>query len=285
MDTLPSEVVTHLARTFLCDQDRLSLASTSRHLRNVAGVDRPSVIFDHVLTVSDQEGFTRSRNGYWHVTDPSLDSMDADRLGHLAATDPWRFVRQWASNTEVGSPPRTVAFRRACLNSMCMQADRWHRDILSALRLLLHCGHRGCPSFCRRVLSATDTQILRQAIWYARLDIVAALLDHGNLDVDMNNGTPLRLALSTIGYENSEAAMLPTIEELLRRGADPVRDRLWGIRLSLQRRFYQVAGRLCAYAWRWPNGTTMLVSLACDLDSEQAHVILMSLVDDDDTRS
>lgn len=288
MQSLPSEVGRYLASTFLHDRDRLRLACVSRHMHSVASRDRDGIVWDHVLCVAGQQGFAKSPHGYWHVTDHhrpmprspsslSENAADADALGYVAAADPWRFVKCWAWASSYPSPP-SRQWKQRCLNSLCMHVDAWHPDVLSALTVVLHCEHPSCPRFCSRVLAAVDMQLMRQAIWHARLDVVKALLENGCVAADMKHGAPLRLALSSIGYENAEADMLPIVDELLRNFADPLRDRMWGIRLCFRRRLHEMAKLLCQYASKLPDGPAALTLLAHDLTVDQADVVLRSLL-------
>lgn len=305
MDSLPSDVGRYLASTFLRDRDRLRLACVSSRMHSIAARDQEGIVLDDILCVSGQEGFARSPHGYWHVTDPpppllpsatmmtrddendgggggggDMIQGNADALGYVAAMDPWRFVKRWAWASS-RSRGNTLQWKLRCLNSLCLHVGTWHPDVLSALTVLLHCEHGSCPRFCSRVLSGVDMQLMRQAIWHARRDVVQALLEKGCVAADMKHGAPLRLALSTVGYENGEAVMLPIVEELLRNRADPLRDRMWGIRLCFQRRYHALAALLCNYACRLPEGPAALTALACDLTIDQAHVVLASLLDRD----
>lgn len=314
MDSLPSEVERYLASTFLQDRDRLRLACVSRRMHGVAARDRDGIVLDDILCVSGQDGFAKSPHGYWHVTNalPPLsllpdivptaaaddDNNDedesgmrmraqaqasADALGLVAAMNPWRFVKWWAGAASAFNFNHSWQLKQRCLNSLCMHVNAWHADVLSALTVLLHCEHRSCPRFCSVVLAAVDMQLMRQAIWHARCDVVQALLEHGCVAADIKNGAPLRLTLSTIGYENDEAVMVPIVKELLRHHADPLRDRLWGIRLCFRRRYHAIAELLCKHACRLPDGHSALTSLADDLPLDQANVVLASLLDTDPT--
>jgi hypothetical protein len=262
--------------SFLTDRERIRVSNTCGYLRTLTRVDCSPVIFDHIVQVRAKEGFARSINGYWYVADtqgPQEADLDADMLGYISALAPWHFVKRWA----VIASHQSVTFWQQCVNSLCMSVEEWHADVLVALEAMLHCDHPTCPRFCRKVLAATDGQLIRQAIWQGRLDVMTALFKHGHLCADMNEGGPLRLALSTIGYENSESEILPLIDTLLDHGADPTRDFLWGLRLCLQRRFLQVAHCLCCSISSWPDGDAMLTTFACDIPLDEQKVFLMAL--------
>lgn len=240
---VPVDVLRLIAARFLADKDRLQLAQTCRRWRRIAAVDVSPVLLGFHFHDS-HPGFFTSPNGYATCI-PEPNDEDPYRLGVLATTDPFAFVRQWLA---IPNQKKSAAYRSECVSAMVLQATAWHADVMASLKLLLTCRHRDCPCLCPRVLAANAYQLLRRAVWYGRDDIVCYLLDLGNIHPDVHGGSALRLALGTLGFEHSEDKVAHMVYELLRRGADPLRHNLWSIRLCLQRNFFVVAALLCMYS-------------------------------------
>ena len=281
MQGIPLDVLRFLATNFLPDRDRLALAQTCRRCHRVAHLDAAPVILDTVLDVRGREGFARSNNGYWFSL-PTPDDMDVDPdpqfLGIMAATDPWAFVQRWMA---LPLHVKTAQFRRACLDGLTLHTMTWDLAILASLKVMLQCPHPACAGLCSHLLCASTHQLLRRAVWYGRIDVLCALLDQGKIDADVGEGTPLRLALGTLGYEQTEDQVAKIVYELLKRGASPLRHNLWGIRLCLQRNFYVVAALLCLYAVKHSGGQPKLCALLQELYAsgyvEQAYLVKASM--------
>jgi hypothetical protein len=166
-------------------------------------------------------------------------------LGVLAATDPYSFIREWVA---VPVSRKDVEFKNTCVAATVTHTTAWHNDVKVAFQIILRCCHKECPRLCLQVIAANGYQLVRRAVWYGRDDVLCFLLDKGRIPADVSGGTALRLALGTLGYEHSEDRVAKMVYELLKRGADPLRHNLWGIRLCLQRNFFVVAALLCMYA-------------------------------------
>lgn len=261
---LPTDVVRYVCREFLCDKDRLQMAQVSRMSHVLAGLDvcRPRpVIFDGILNVHGQPGFHKTRNGYWELVEflPCTPTTPQE-LGALAASDPWYFVKVWLS---MSRDVKTREFRRQCVHSFCLEV--WDPRVLVSMKLLLSCSHEDCGLLCHGMLTSSNRQLLRRAVWYGKRDIVSYMLDEGGIDADVDNGTPLRLALSTLGYEHTEDEVVDVVHELLLRGANPTLHGLWGIRLCLHLQYYVVGSLMCTYAMKWSHGQRLLEELWHDL--------------------
>lgn len=269
------DVLRHLTRDYLTDRDRLSVACVNRFCHDVARVDVVPVLLDDVLGVvlHKDDIFARSKNGYWALSSPSAAPMLGDppvrskteyEWGRLASEKPWGFVREWLVFPR---ERKTVAFRRLCVESMLVQS--WNKDVLVSVRILLSCAHESCPKGCQKVLASTAKALLRQAVWVGQTDVVCFLLDEGNVPVDIDNGTALRLALSTLGLDAPEQEVAELIHELLKRGADPLQHEMWGLRLCLQMDFHIVASLLVVYSMQSYEGYVLLNNLVRELLEEE----------------
>lgn len=280
MQGIPLDVLRYIAKTFLSDRDRLRLAQANRRCHAVARLDASPVVFDAILDVRDREGFRQSPNGYWHPLPlPSFD-MNPQHLGMMAATDPWAFVKRWMT---IPKEIKSLEFRQDCVDGFTLHTTAWNPDVVAALTVMLRCMHPDCNVLCARLLSTSAHQLLRRAVWYGRKDVLCFLLDKGNMDADVGEGAPLRLTIGTLGYEHTEDEVAEIVYELLERGADPLRNNLWGIRLCLQRNFYVVAALLSMYAAKRSEGRTKLLELVHDLyltgHAEQAFLVKTSMED------
>lgn len=238
MDALPPDVLRHIASTYLGDKDRLCFAQVCKKLKPIAELDVRSFLPDTVLDVRGIPGFQRSRNNYAYVPGYlGLEECGESNLGLMAAQDPWTFVRVWM---RLSREIKTLEFRRQCVETLSLQSVAWHADVVVALRVLLP---KSVPIF--------SNALVKRAVWYAHLDAVAFLLDRGPMQADDENGALFRLALSTLGFEHSEAKVCGVVRELLRRGADPTRHDFWGIRLCLHMAFYDLTSLLCQHAVQW----------------------------------
>ncbi len=242
VDVVPVDVLRLIAAVYLPCRDRLRLAQTSRRWLSVARIDASPVVLG--VDLREAPGFWRSPNGYVTCV-PEANDGDPYRLGVLAATAPFAFIRQWVA---VPMSRKDMGFKCDCLAATVTQTTAWHEDVKVAFHIVLTCRHVGCPGLCVRLLAANGYQLVRRAVWYGRDDVLCFLLDEGHIPADFNGGTALRLALGTLGYEHSEDRVAKLVYELLKRGADPLRHNLWGIRLCLQRNFFVVAALLCMYA-------------------------------------
>jgi len=251
MDAFPLDVLRYMASAFLSDQSRLTLAQVNRKARDACRLDVAPVLFDTILNVRRRQGFQQSPHGYWYVSGKRPDHpAHPHELGCLAATHPWAFVKAWL---HIPREVKTFEFRRQCIQSLSLHA--WHPDLVVALKVL-------------RTGKATgfDKQLLRRAVWYVRTDVMCYLLDHGNIQADADNGAALVLALSRLGSDPTETKMAALIHELLRRGANPTRHNLWGIRMCLQINFHIVASLMCVYAMRCDEGHRLLSSFVQELE-------------------
>ena len=276
------DVLRYVFGSFLPDKDRLAVAQVCHSWHALARLDACPVIFDKILNVQDQTGFCRTRNGYWELVDRvSPCFRHPSELGMLAANDPWTFVRTWlsmmpsSSSWSSSTGIKSRDFRRQCVQSLCLQV--WGPDVLVSIKVMLSCCHDECGLLCRRLLKSGSHQLFRRAVWYGKKDIVIYMLDEGGVDADADSGTPLRLALSTLGYENSEDEVADVVHELLLRGANPARHGLWGIRLCLHLRFYVIGSLMCTYAMKWSYGRNMLELFLEEL-RENGHMHQASLV-------
>lgn len=280
MDRLSNDVLRYITSEFLTDRDRLSMACVNRQCHEVSHVDVTPPLFDEVLDASSQTGvlFDRSTNGYWGGLAHAVpEDVTPYQWGRLAAERPWVFLCEWMA---FPLATKDVSFRRQCVESLIVQA--WHkRDVLVSVKALLSCQHPGCPSpkACQQVLASTATQLLRQAVWVNQTDVVCYLLDVGKVPIDIDNGTALRLALSTLGLDFDEQQVATLVHELLRRGADPIQYQLWGIRMCLQMNFHVVASLLCVYAAGTYEGYVLLNNLVREfLEEEGDHDADVALV-------
>lgn len=257
-DNIPLDVVRYVCRSFLSDKDRLQMAQVNRSLNAVACLDTCNpVIFDKILDVRGQPGFHQTRNGYWELDvlhEKQKHEKNPQKLGALAASDPWKFVKVWLSLQN-----KTQDFRRQCVQNLCLQV--WDPEVLVSMKVLLSCSHEECGLMCHGILTSSSRQLLRRAVWYGRKEIVTYMLDEGGIDADVDDGTPLRLALSTIGYEHTEDEVADVVHELLLRGANPTLHGLWGIRLCLHLQYYVVGSLMCTYAMKWSHGQRLLEEL------------------------
>lgn len=276
---VPVDILRLIAAEYLPCRDRLHLSQTCRRWNLVARIDVVSPVL-LVFLGKHIPGFTQSPNGYWTC---ALESNDGDpvRLGVLAATDPYAFIKQWLA---VPLSHKNTEYRHTCMTATVMNTPPttpWHADIIVAFRAILSCQHPHCFNLCHFVVTANAYQVLRRAVWYGREDVVCFLLDEGGVSADVNGGTALRLALGTLGYEHSEEKVARIVYELLDRGADPVRHNMWGIRLCLQRNFFVVAALLCIYAARLDAHPERMQNLIQELytqgDLEQAFLVKTSL--------
>lgn len=248
VDDVPVDILRLIAAEYLPCRDRLRLAQTSRRWKLVAAIDGSPVILE--VCLRGVPGFSRTPNGYVTCV-PCMNDGDPCRLGVLAATDPYLFVRQWVA---VPMVRKDAEFRHDCISATVAHTTAWHADIAIAFQIILTCRHKGCPRLCLRIIAANGYQLVRRAVWYGRDDVLCFLLDEGRIPADVSGGTALRLALGTLGYEHSEDRVAKIVYELLERGADPLRHNLWGIRLCLQRNFFVVAALLCVYASKGGEG-------------------------------
>lgn len=276
METLSVDVLRYLSTAYLSDMDRLHLAQVNHLCHNIASLDACPVMYDCLLNVEGQAGFYKTDHGYWSVSSRTLVDLQPKQWGCLAATDPWTFVRQWLC---LPKALKSAEYRRECVHHVSLQI--WHREVLVSMKVLLTCNHAECGRLCSRLLASTDKILLRRAVWYGKTDIVSYFLDEGRLDADADYGMALRLALSTLGYENTEANVAELVHELLKRGANPTRHGLWGIRLCLHLRFDTVASLLCVYAMKWTRGQRLLNSFVQELETEgnrdQAYLVKASM--------
>lgn len=274
---LPPDVVRFVCRSFLSDKDRLHMAQVNRSLHTLARLDtRGPVIFDRILDVRGQPGFRKTRNGYWELEPENLVEVNSvsavGALAALAASDPWKFVKVWL---RMSRNVKTREFRCQCVYSLCLQV--WDPQVLVSMKMLLSCSHEDCGLLCHGMLTSSSRQLLRRAVWYGKKDIVTYMLDEGGLDADVDDGTPLRLALSTLGYEHTEDEVVDVVHELLLRGANPTLHGLWGIRLCLHLQYYVVGSLMCTYAMKWSHGQRLLEELWHELrqDGRDHHASLV----------
>lgn len=279
METLPVDVVRYMSAVFLSDMDRLNLAQVNHKCCAIACLDARAVVYDSLLNVNGQPGFHKTAHGYWSVSflDTLVDvDLQPKKWGCLAATEPWTFVQRWLC---LPKDLKSEEFRRQCVHDVSLQI--WHRDVLVSMKVLLTCNHDECGRLCSRLLSSTDKILLRRAVWYGKTDIVSCLLDEGCIDADADYGMALRLALSTLGYENTEENVAELVHELLKRGANPIRHGLWGIRLCLHLHFHIVGSLMCVYAMKWTRGQQLLSSFVQELETqgqtEQAYLVKISM--------
>ena len=267
MQALPIDVLRYLGSVFLTDTQRLTLALVNRSMHNACRRDVDAVVFDTLLDVRGREGFQQSRNGYWYVPVPVPPPPDKQHpphpyeLGQLAATHPWEFARTWV---RLPSSAKSFEFRRQCIRSLSLHV--WHAEVLVAVKVLK--AHRP---------RAPDRQLFRRAVWYGCKEVVCFLMDDDKMPVDADDGAALSLALSTLGHDRSEAQVADLVQELLKRGANPTRHNLWGIRVCLQLDYHVVASLMCTYAMNWDGGHHLLSSLVEELeeDENQEHAALV----------
>lgn len=246
MDSLPTDVLTHVAIHLLCDQDRLALATCCRRTHAVACLDVPVYVYvpDTILDVRGQTGFDCSPHGYWHVFKSESESETTTKhstaavcpcdLASMAATQPWTFVRTWMS---MPHSVKTLAFRKACVQALALQSVEWHADALASLKILL--SHS----------DVTPSNVLvKRAVWNANLDALQFLLDRGVMKVDDENGALLRLALSTLERGHVEDKVVKVAKYLLLNGADPSRHDCWAIRMCVFLGFHDLARILCFHS-------------------------------------
>lgn len=232
LGNLPSDLIRFVSRTYLCDEESLTLSRVSRLFHACCGLDVPHVLPQHILSVDGRVGFRQSRNGYRYV-DPIPPIIECpSRLGALASSDPWSFVRQWLI---LSSPCKDIILRQHVLACMSVESSSWSSDVGMSLYVLT------------RKHSLNVDSILKQAAWRCRGDVLKCLLGTCSVNVDFEDGTLLRLVLCTLGHENSEDAVVDFLYDLLEAGADASRHNSWAIRLCLTYDFYVAATLLCIY--------------------------------------
>lgn len=234
---LPPDVLRFLSRRYLCDQERLTVSTVCRVWHECCGIDVPHVLLEHILSVDGQDGFRTSRNGYKYVHPIPTPMACPHRLGALASSDPWSFVRQWLV---LPWACKDDILGRHVLAWLSIYSSTWSEDVAVSFFLLTR---------TPRVLHVESS--LKQAAWRCRRDVLRCLLHTpGAVDVDFDDGTLLRLALCTLGHENSEDTVVEFLDEVLQAGADTTRHNSWAIRLCLYNGYYVAATLLCLYTER-----------------------------------